>query len=119
VAAQQPRAYTAVIACRDDDANLGHSIGTVLNQTLAPSELIVVLNPGSGSDSQAAGVARSFGGAVRILEASLNGLIAGLNAGIESANTKFIAFLDSDDLWEPQKQERQVQQLMTDPTLDA
>lgn len=119
MAARQPRAYTAVIACRDDDANIRHSIETVLHQTLAPSELIVVLNPGSGSDSQAAGVARSFGGAVRILEASHNGLIAGLNAGIESANTEFVAFLDSDDLWEPHKQERQVQQLITDPTLDA
>jgi glycosyltransferase involved in cell wall biosynthesis len=119
VVASQPRAYTAVIACRDDGTYLGDAIATVLAQTLAPSELIVVLNPGSGADSSASYVARAFGRPVRILEASDQGLIAGLNAGIHSTKTEFVAFLDSDDLWEPNKQERQTQALVADPILDA
>lgn len=119
MATSNPGAYTAVIACRDDDAYLADAIASVLGQTLAPTELILVLNPGSGAHSSASHVARSFGPAVRILEASDQGLIAGLNAGIHSTKTEFVAFLDSDDLWEPNKQERQLQQLCTDPSLDA
>jgi glycosyltransferase involved in cell wall biosynthesis len=119
MATSNPGAYTAVIACRDDDAYLADAIASVLEQTLAPTELIVVLNPGSGADSSASHVARSFGPAVRILEASDQGLIAGLNAGIRSTKTEFVAFLDSDDLWESNKQERQTQALVADPTIDA
>lgn len=119
MAAGQSGAYTAIIACRDDDAYLADAIASVLAQTLAPAELIVALNPGSGADSSASHVARSFGPTVRIIEASDQGQIAGLNAGIHSTKTEFIAFLDSDDLWEPHKQERQIQALVADPSLDA
>jgi glycosyltransferase involved in cell wall biosynthesis len=119
VAAGQSGAYTAIIACRDDDAYLGDAIASVLAQTLAPTQLIVVLNPGSGPDSPASHVARAFGRPVRILEASDQGLIAGLNAGIHSTKTEFVAFLDSDDLWESNKQERQTRALVADPTIDA
>lgn len=117
--ALQTAAYSAIIACRDDDAYLAEAIASVLAQTLAPAELIVALNPGRGADSPASRVARSFGPAVRIVEASDQGLIAGLNAGIYSTKTEFAAFLDSDDLWEPKKQERQLHQLCTNPSLDA
>ena len=119
MAVGQPGAYTAIIACRDDDAYLADAIASVLAQTLAPAELMVVLNPTSAADSPASHVARSFGPSVRVLEASAQGLIPGLNAGIHSTKTEFVAFLDSDDLWEPNKQVRQIEALVADPSLDA
>ncbi|CAB4578193.1 unannotated protein [freshwater metagenome] len=115
----QSGAYTAIIVSRDEDVFLREAISSALSQTRGPSELFVVLNPGSRSDSYAAHVARSFGRPVRILEASDAGLIAGLNAGIESTSTEFVAFLDSDDLWESHKQEVQLKTLLADPNLDA
>lgn len=112
-------AYTCVISTRDDDSYLSEAIASVLDQTHAPSQVLIVVNPGSSHDSGAARVARSFGEGVRILESALPGLIAGLNAGIESTTSDYIAFLDSDDLWSPEKQKLQISQLSKDASLDA
>lgn len=47
------------------------------------------------------------------------GMAAALAEGLRFVETPYVAFLDSDDLWRPQKQEHQLNHLREDPWLDA
>ena len=83
--------------------HLRRSIESVLNQTVLPLEIIVI-NDGSTDETES--IANSYGGIVRVISKGRNcGLPAARNFGIENASGKWIAFLDSDDEWEPKKNE--------------
>src|SRR5690606_7267600 len=56
---------------------------------------------------------------LRVLRNPINkGLSYSRNRGISVAKGEFIAFLDSDDFWEPEKIEKQVRLLRSNPNLD-
>jgi glycosyltransferase involved in cell wall biosynthesis len=77
------------------------SIDSVLNQTVLPSEIIVI---DDGSTDETAAIANSYGGIVRVISKGRNcGQSAARNFGIQNAIGEWIAFLDSDDEWEPKK----------------
>ena len=80
------------------------TIDNVLAQTYRNTEIIVV-DDGSTDDTQAK--LRSYGGRIRVIAQSNAGPAAARNRGIEAATGDLIAFQDSDDLWLPNKLERQ------------
>jgi glycosyltransferase involved in cell wall biosynthesis len=82
---------------------LAESIESVLAQTLPPQEVIVV-DDGSTDDTPA--VAAHFEGRIVYHRQANRGVSAARNAGIERATGNWLAFLDADDLWEPEKLER-------------
>ncbi|HEV2139111.1 MAG TPA: glycosyltransferase [Nitrososphaerales archaeon] len=89
------------------------AIQSVLDQTFSDLELIIV-DDASTDDSVlvAERYARAHGTKVRLLEFSeRKGPAAARNAGIRSAKGEVICFLDSDDLYSPQKVERQLDAL--------
>ena len=76
---------------------LRESVDSVLAQDFEDFELIVV---DDGSTDGTAGEIERYGGRVRVLQHSENrGVSAARNRGILHARGKYIAFLDSDDLW--------------------
>lgn len=88
---------------------LSRALRSVLHQTYRDFEIIVV-DDGSSDDPQM--VAQKFSQAgVRMrclcLEQS-QGASAARNRGIEAARGAYVAFLDSDDEWLPEKLERQI-----------
>lgn len=87
--------------------SLGAAIASVLAQTLADFELIVI---NDGSKDSSAGVARSFTDPrIRVLDLALNqGLICALNTGLEEARGAFLARMDHDDLAHPARLEQQI-----------
>ena len=82
------------------------AITSALSQTRPPAETIVV-DDGS-TDGTADLIEREFGERVRLIRQANRGVSAARNAGIDAATQPWIAFLDSDDLWESDKLERQV-----------
>lgn len=93
--------FTAVIPAYNAEATLGSAIRSVLSQTRGDFELVVV---DDGSRDRTPAVARSFESdpRVRIVRHENRGLASARNTGIASSRGRYIAFLDSDDLWMPE-----------------
>jgi teichuronic acid biosynthesis glycosyltransferase TuaG len=91
------------------ESTIAESINSVLLQTFQNWELIII---NDGSTDKTLEISRGFASLdarIRILDLAKNtGLSNARNQGAYSANGKYIAFLDSDDLWYPQKLEIQL-----------
>src|SRR3982750_2709806 len=96
---------------------LPRAIESVLAQTLQEFELVVV---DDGSTDNSVAVAKSFADErVKVIELRQNrGGNAARNAGVRAATAPLIAFLDSDDVYLPQKLERVVEEFQRRPELE-
>jgi glycosyltransferase involved in cell wall biosynthesis len=93
---------SVIIPCYNGELTIRAAVESALNQTLHPAEVIVV-DDGSSDDSAA--IARAAGATV--ISQANGGLSAARNTGIGVATQPWIAFLDADDLWEPDKLQQQ------------
>ncbi|MBW2668721.1 MAG: glycosyltransferase [Deltaproteobacteria bacterium] len=82
------------------------AIDSVLAQDYTEFELIVV---DDGSTDHTADVLDSYRNVIKVLSQKNKGVSAARNRGIAEASGKFIAFLDSDDLWLSQKLSAQIE----------
>lgn len=79
---------------------VGRAVLSVLNQTF-PAHEIIVIDDGSHDETRA--VLAPFGDRIRYIYQANQGVSAARNRGIREATGNLIAFLDSDDTWEPWK----------------
>jgi glycosyltransferase involved in cell wall biosynthesis len=107
-------AVTAAIPVRDGERYLAEAIESVLAQTHRPSQVIVVDN---GSSDGSAEVARRYEPDVTVRFESRVGIGPARNAALAAAEGNYIAFLDADDLWQPEKTEVQLAAFERDPSL--
>ena len=91
---------------------IGEAVDSVLAQDYRDFELIVV---DDGSTDNTPQVLDAYRGAIKVFRQENKGVSAARNRGISEASGRFIAFLDSDDLWLPQKLSRQVEFFNTTP----
>lgn len=96
---------TVVIPTFNRHYCVGRAIESVLAQTHPKWELIVV---DDGSTDGTPERLASFGDAIKVIRQTNQGPSAARNAGIRAARGEFVAFLDSDDEWMPDKLERQL-----------
>jgi glycosyltransferase involved in cell wall biosynthesis len=102
-----PFPVTAVITTYRRAAQARAAIASALAQTYRPLEIIVV-EDGSDSDLEP-WLAAEAGDRVHYLRHPTNrGLAAARNTGLAAAAGDYIAFLDDDDLWKPERIARQV-----------
>jgi GT2 family glycosyltransferase len=81
------------------------AIDSVLAQTYKGYELIVV---NDGSTDETAAVLNQYSGRLQVIDQENQGVSSARNRGIASSSGELIALLDSDDLWLPEKLDRQV-----------
>ena len=91
---------------------LPRCLSSVFAQTLQPSEVIVV---DDGSTDDSAEIARKLG--ARVVSRPNGGLSAARNTGVRSASNEWVALLDADDLWSPDKLRAQADLVQADTVL--
>lgn len=91
---------------------IGEAVDSVLAQDYRDFELIVVDDGSADNTSQ---VLDAYRGTIKVFRQENKGVSAARNRGIAEASGRFIAFLDSDDLWLPQKLSTQVEFFNTTP----
>lgn len=100
---------TVVTPSYNSSRFIEHTIKSILNQTYKNWELLIV-DDCSTDDSYV--VIKSYADQdkrIRLIKLEENsGAAVARNVGIENACGRFIAFLDSDDTWHPEKLEQQV-----------
>jgi glycosyltransferase involved in cell wall biosynthesis len=107
---------SVVIGAYNAEAYLGEAIDSVLAQTHPRLELIVV---DDGSTDRTAAVAESYGGSVRCIRQENGGMAAARNRAIPEARGSYLAFLDADDRFPPDKLRSQLAVFEQDPELDV
>ncbi|HUT35664.1 MAG TPA: glycosyltransferase [Planctomycetota bacterium] len=96
---------SVVIPAFNAERYLRETLESVLAQTYRDFEVVVV---DDGSSDGTAELAASFGEPVRCIRQANAGPSAARNRGIREARGELIAFVDSDDLWLPEKLAEQV-----------
>ena len=102
---------SVVIPLYNKQSCIRSTIESVLNQTYSDFELIVV-DDGS-TDDGASVVAELSDPRIHLVRKANGGVSSARNAGIRQATSEYIAFLDGDDLWEPEFLE-EVNKMITD-----
>lgn len=100
---------SAVVPSYNREKTIKRCIDSIINQTYHVFEIIVV-DDGS-SDNTVSIIEKEYSDRVTIIEQNHKGAQAARNAGIRKAKGDYIAFLDSDDEWLPDKLELQVREL--------
>lgn len=90
------------------------AVASVLAQTRPVDEIIVV---DDGSTDDTAERMAAFGPPVRYIRKPNGGASTARNRGVDEATSDWIAFLDADDVWHPQKLEIQFAALARRPDL--
>jgi teichuronic acid biosynthesis glycosyltransferase TuaG len=100
---------SVVMPAHNSQASLSESVQSVLAQTYSDWELIIV---DDASRDGTLALARQFASndpRIRVLPLEQNvGVAEARNRGISTARGQYLAFLDSDDLWLPNKLQTQI-----------
>ncbi|MEE2961204.1 MAG: glycosyltransferase family A protein [Myxococcota bacterium] len=91
---------------------LERAVRSVIAQTVLPAEIWVI---DDGSTDETEGMLRANFPGVHYRYQENRGVSAARNMGIEEAESDWIALLDSDDAWQPEKLERQLRALSNNP----
>ncbi len=96
---------SVVIPCYRCSLTIGRALASIAQQSMKPIEVILV-DDASGDDTWVVltKLATAHSGWVRLIQLETNrGAASARNAGWAAASQPFIAFLDADDSWHPEK----------------
>ena len=114
MAASDPR-ISVLIPVWNNAETLGRAIDSILAQTVEDLE-VVVLDDGS-TDSSRDLAAAYEDSRVRLVTLPHRGISLTLNAGLDGARAPFVAIHDADDRSLPERLERQLDMLESDPAI--
>ena len=108
-------AFSVIIPVYNGAETVGHAIESVLTQTYPAHEVIVV---DDGSIDATAKAVAPFGSRVRYIYQPNAGVAAARNAGVKHATGEWLAFLDADDWYYPDRLRWHAEWIQEDTGLD-
>jgi glycosyltransferase involved in cell wall biosynthesis len=106
---------SVVIPAYNSQLYIAPALDSILVQPHRPLEIVVVDDGSTDSTTQ---IVRGYAPEVRLIEQDHRGHPAARNVGIRAAAGEFLSFLDHDDLWSPDKLERQMARFECQQDLD-
>lgn len=106
---------SVVIPAYNGERHIAAALDSVLAQRYRPLEVLVVDDGSADSTSQ---IVRAYAPQVHLMKCEHRGHPMARNTAVHAAAGEFIAFLDHDDLWSPDKLERQLGCFARNPALD-
>lgn len=105
---------SAIIPCFNAERTILRTLASVRRQTYQPIEIIAIDD--ASHDGTLRLLREQEASGVRVVARAQNGgAPAARNSGMEAARGEFLAFIDSDDEWHPEKLERQMRVLQANP----
>jgi len=108
---------SVIIPCYRCASTIGRAVDSVFSQSITPAE-VVVIEDCSGDETLAAlqELERIYQGRITIVQMKANcGVASARNAGWAIATQPYIAFLDADDSWHPEKLRIQYEYMSNNP----
>lgn len=103
---------TVIIPVFNCEKYIRESIESALGQTYSNIEVVAV---DDGSRDSSLQILESYSDQINVIKQKNSGSAVARNVGIAAANGKYVAFLDGDDFWFPEKIEAQVKYLESHP----
>lgn len=108
---------SVVIPAYNAEKTIGETLKSIQQQTFQDLEIIVI-NDGSTDNTQSL-VAAIPDPRIKLFSYANGGLAVARNRGISHATGEFVAFIDADDLWTPDKLASQLAALQQNPEAGA
>lgn len=106
---------SVIVLVYKSELYIAETIRSVLTQTYKYLEILII---DDGSPDRSVAICQQFTDPrIKIIRQENRGVPAARNTGIRHAQGEYIAFLDGDDLWLPQKLEKQIEHLESSPTV--
>jgi glycosyltransferase involved in cell wall biosynthesis len=113
---------SVVIPCYRCAATVARTVESVLEQSLPPAEILLVEDSSGDSGETLAALEalrQQHGEVIKVLAAEQNGGVSrARNLGWDTATQPYVAFLDADDAWHPEKLRIQYQWMTAHPDVD-
>ncbi len=104
---------SVVVPTYNVEQYIAHTVRSILEQTYSNFELLIIDDE---SPDRSVEICQQFKDPrIKIISQKNRGLAGARNTGIRHASGDYLAFLDSDDLWLPEKLEKHVQHLDSSP----
>ena len=101
---------SVVIPAYESASFIEAAVRSALAQTYCPLEIILIVEPSSDATAKiAARLSEDYTRVIPIYNEKRLGTAGSRNLGIDLAKGEYVAFLDADDLWLPEKLERQME----------
>lgn len=95
---------SVIVPAYNASAYIREAVDSALEQVYPSIEVIVV---DDGSTDETRRILRGYGSRIQVIHQPNSGSAAACNTGVHAAKSAWIAFLDADDIWLPDKLSRQ------------
>lgn len=107
---------SVVMPAYNTETHITAALASIFQHQTQPLQVIVV---NDGSTDATGARAAAFGERVTVLHQPNQGIFSALNRGIQAARGEWLTFLDADDLWMPERLEKQFAAFDAQPMLSS